>query len=106
MDAPIILIYNHSTAATKFLRVPLSLPIFVCSTTATHTSSLLIYSIPGGILHDPEVHEDPEIFNPDRYMESDAAIDKGHPNDIGQRDDLTFGGGRVIIYGLCVGVGC
>lgn len=49
----------------------------------------------GGILHDPEVYEDPEMFKPDRYMESDVGTKKEHENDIGQRNDLTFGGGRV-----------
>ncbi|KAI0088621.1 cytochrome P450 [Irpex rosettiformis] len=55
-----------------------------------------------GILHDPEVYDDPEVFNPDRYMESDVGTKKDHENDIGQRNDLTFGGGRRICAGMHV----
>ena len=46
-------------------------------------------------MHDPKVYEDPEVFNPDRYLESDTGTKKGYKNDIVQRDNLTFGGGRV-----------
>lgn len=49
----------------------------------------------GGILHDPEIYEDPEIFSPDRYILSDVGTKKQYEDDIGQRNDLTFGGGRV-----------
>ncbi|KAI0793050.1 cytochrome P450 [Irpex lacteus] len=55
-----------------------------------------------GILHDPEVYEDPEMFKPDRYMESDVGTKKEHENDIGQRNDLTFGGGRRVCAGMHV----
>ena len=47
------------------------------------------------MFHDPDVYEDPEIFNPDRYMASEVGTKQQHENDPGQRNDLSFGGGRV-----------
>ncbi|KAI0088620.1 cytochrome P450 [Irpex rosettiformis] len=55
-----------------------------------------------GIFHDPEVYNNPEIFNPDRYMESEIGTKKSHENDIGQRNDLSFGGGRRVCAGIHV----
>ncbi|KAI0698161.1 cytochrome P450 [Cytidiella melzeri] len=56
----------------------------------------------GGIFHDPEVYADPETFNPDRYMQCDVGTKKEHEFDIGQRNDLSFGGGRRVCAGIHV----
>lgn len=48
----------------------------------------------GGINHDPDIFEDPENFNPDRYMRSEYGTKPG----IDEKDfrhTLIFGAGRV-----------
>jgi cytochrome P450 len=46
------------------------------------------------MFHDPKAHEDPEIFNPDRYLLSEFGT-KENVEDTGRCHDLHYGGGRV-----------
>ncbi|KAI0793048.1 cytochrome P450 [Irpex lacteus] len=55
-----------------------------------------------GMFHDPAVYEDPEKFNPDRYMSSEVGTKPEHEYDLGQRNDLSFGGGRRVCAGMHV----
>jgi cytochrome P450 len=49
---------------------------------------LHVLSLPaGGIFHDPEVFEEPSVFNPGRWLKEDLAHDRSY--------DLAFGGARV-----------
>lgn len=70
--------------------------------------------IPGGIYHDPgrhipdapllrihlfvflELFEDPSVFNPERYLNSEFGVKEG-ANVNGLRDNLPFGAGRVSV---------
>jgi hypothetical protein len=51
-------------------------------------------TISGGILHDPEIFDDPESFIPERYLESEFGAKEGL-NDDCLRSTITFGYGRV-----------
>jgi hypothetical protein len=83
---------------TSFQKARQLLRIFVSTYNhMTYCCSSLIMSS-GGILHDPEIYDDPEAFNPDRYILSDVGTKKEYENDIGQRNDLSFGGGRVSCF--------
>ena len=48
----------------------------------------------GGINHDPKFFEDPETFNPDRYIGSEYGLKTGI-DDTDFRHTITFGAGRV-----------
>ncbi|KAJ7810305.1 cytochrome P450 [Mycena olivaceomarginata] len=52
-----------------------------------------------GMFHDPQAYEDPEIFNPDRYLLSEFGT-KENVDDTGRRHDLHYGGGRRICGGM------
>ncbi|KAF8990695.1 cytochrome P450 [Hymenopellis radicata] len=52
-----------------------------------------------GIFHDPDAYEDPEKFNPDRYLLSEFGTKSGADN-TGRRADLQFGAGRRICGGM------
>ena len=50
----------------------------------------------GGIFHDPKVYDEPEIFNPDRFMESEFGTKlEARDSDKDRRNNLVFGSGRV-----------
>ncbi|KAJ3782385.1 cytochrome P450 [Lentinula aff. detonsa] len=61
---------------------------------------LTIFVNTWGIYHDPDVYEDPETFNPDRYMHNEhgtkANVDTSNFN----RADIAFGSGRRICPGM------
>ncbi|KAJ7660066.1 cytochrome P450 [Mycena rosella] len=57
------------------------------------TVILNIYSI----FHNPEIFEDPEDFNPDRFLHSEHGTRPGMDTDF--RDNFSFGGGRRICPG-------
>jgi cytochrome P450 len=46
------------------------------------------------MFHDPQAYEDPETFNPDRYLLSEFGTKQSADN-TGRRHDLHYGGGRV-----------
>lgn len=52
------------------------------------------HHIQGGINHDPDIYEDPETFNPDRYLQSEYGTKPG-VDDTDFRHTLIFGAGRV-----------
>jgi len=52
-----------------------------------------------GINHDPEVYDDPESFNPDRYLRSEHGTKPGI-NEADFRHTLIFGAGRRICAGM------
>ncbi|KAJ7026180.1 cytochrome P450 [Mycena alexandri] len=54
-----------------------------------------------GIFHDPDVFEDPWIFNPERFLKSEHGTRPGR--DANFRDNLIFGGGRRVCPGQSVG---
>ncbi|KAJ7701712.1 cytochrome P450 [Mycena metata] len=54
-----------------------------------------------GIFHDPDVFEDPWIFNPERFLKSEQGTRPGR--DANFRDNLIFGGGRRVCPGQSVG---
>jgi len=58
-----------------------------------------------GIYHDPEVYEDPEAFNPDRFMESEFGTKAGpaREDDKDRRNNLVFGAGRRLCVGMHLG---
>lgn len=54
----------------------------------------IAHFVVGGINHDPDIFEDPESFNPDRYLRSEYGTKPGvDDNDF--RHTLIFGAGRV-----------
>lgn len=85
---------NFSTEGIKSLRDRPSLQICVRSYMVLRYHCLTLTPA-GGMFHDPAVYEDPEKFNPDRYMSSEVGTKPEHEYDLGQRNDLSFGGGRV-----------
>ncbi|KAJ7336385.1 cytochrome P450 [Mycena albidolilacea] len=60
------------------------------------TIVLNIYSI----FHNPDIYEDPEVFNPERYMQSEHGTRPGMDTDF--RDNFLFGAGRRICPGQSV----
>jgi hypothetical protein len=53
-----------------------------------------VHFVSGGINHDPELFEDPEAFNPDRYLRSEYGTKPGvDVTDF--RHTIMFGAGRV-----------
>ena len=58
------------------------------------SSGTPVHFIPGGINHDPKVFEDPETFNPDRYLRSEYGTKPG-VDETDFRHTITFGAGRV-----------
>ncbi|KAK7692833.1 hypothetical protein QCA50_004468 [Cerrena zonata] len=55
-----------------------------------------------GIYHSEEHFDEPEVFNPDRYMQSEFGTKPG-ADTTGFRNDLHFGGGRRICPGILLG---
>lgn len=55
---------------------------------------IYVHFVSGGINHDPELFEDPETFNPDRYLHSEYGTKPGvDVTDF--RHTIMFGAGRV-----------
>ncbi|KAK7461912.1 hypothetical protein VKT23_008343 [Stygiomarasmius scandens] len=55
-----------------------------------------------GIYHDPDVYDDPEVFNPDRYLGNQFGTKAGvDVRDF--RNNIAFGGGRRICPGMHLG---
>ena len=48
----------------------------------------------GGMYHQPDYFDEPEIFKPERYLNNQHGTKKG-VNTTGFRDNLPFGAGRV-----------
>ncbi|KAJ3873641.1 cytochrome P450 [Lentinula edodes] len=52
-----------------------------------------------GIFHDPDIYDDPKIFNPDRYMHNEHGT-KPNTDTRSFRTDMGFGSGRRICPGI------
>ncbi|KAJ8702960.1 hypothetical protein PTI98_001627 [Pleurotus ostreatus] len=59
----------------------------------------IIFMNTWGVFHDPELFDDPESFNPERYLLSEFGTKAG-ANTEGFRDSLPFGAGRRICPGM------
>ncbi|KAJ7176735.1 cytochrome P450 [Mycena filopes] len=53
------------------------------------------------IFHDPEIFENPDVFNPDRFLNSEYGTRPGMDTDF--RDNFLFGAGRRICIGQWIG---
>lgn len=60
-------------------------------------SSPRVDTTAGGTFHNDQAYEDPHIFNPDRYIQSEFGTKPG-VDTTGYRKDLVFGFGRVSIF--------
>ena len=56
-------------------------------------ASCYVYLLADGILHDPEAYDEPDRFNPERFLSSPVGVKPG-VEETG-REDLNFGGGKV-----------
>ncbi|KAK7457806.1 hypothetical protein VKT23_010148 [Stygiomarasmius scandens] len=53
-----------------------------------------------GISHDPDVYDDPEVFNPDRYLDNPFGTKAGVDIRDFRNTNIAFGGGRRICPGM------
>ena len=64
---------------------------------------MVLNILTGGIYHDPRFFDEPETFNPDRFLRSEFGTRPGADN-TGRRHDMLFGSGRVCIASYYSGV--
>ncbi|KAJ7039818.1 cytochrome P450 [Mycena alexandri] len=57
----------------------------------------VLIRVPDSVFHSPEIFEEPEVFNPDRFLKSEHGTRPGMDADF--RDNFLFGGGRRICPG-------
>ncbi|KAM0749101.1 cytochrome P450 [Meredithblackwellia eburnea MCA 4105] len=52
------------------------------------------------VLHDPNMYEEPDTFNPDRFIKNKYGLKDDAPADDGWRNTFPYGGGRRICLGM------
>ncbi|KAK7036078.1 cytochrome P450 [Favolaschia claudopus] len=68
-----------------------------------HQSLYVLIRLAGAIMHDEKYYEEPDKFNPDRFLKTPFGTRPEVEDDPARRDNLTFGGGRRICPGAFSG---
>lgn len=73
--------------------VPKNTTVILNTCTSFLCYPMHVPSQPDSIFHNPDIFEAPEVFNPDRFIQSEYGTRTGRDTDF--RDNFLFGGGRV-----------